>query len=158
MAASARRSAGILLFRRSPDLEVLLAHMGGPFWQKKDAGAWTIPKGEPLEGEDALATAEREFAEELGLPVPPGNRIDLGEIRQSVGKVVHAWAIEGDLDPAAVRPGTFELEWPPRSGRTATFPEVDRVEWLTPDRAAELILTAQRAFLARLQGHLPTGV
>ncbi|WP_210505354.1 NUDIX domain-containing protein [Naasia sp. SYSU D00057] len=154
MTAPARRSAGILLFRRSPGLEVLLAHMGGPFWQRKDAGAWTIPKGEPLGGEDGLATAEREFAEELGLPVPDGLRIDLGEIRQSGGKLVHAWAVEGDLDPSAVEPGTFELEWPPRSGRTATFPEVDRVAWLAPDRASELILTGQRAFLARLQERL----
>jgi predicted NUDIX family NTP pyrophosphohydrolase len=154
MAAPARRSAGILLFRRSLGLEVLLAHMGGPFWQRKDAGAWTIPKGEPLEGEDLLAAAEREFAEELGLPVPEGPRIDLGEVRQSGGKVVHAWAVEADLDPSAVQPGTFELEWPPRSGRVAAFPEVDRVAWLTPDRAAELILTGQRALLARLQEHL----
>jgi predicted NUDIX family NTP pyrophosphohydrolase len=151
VAQSARRSAGILLFRRSPGLEVLLAHMGGPFWQRKDAGAWTIPKGEPLEGEDPLATAEREFGEELGLPVPAGPRLDLGEIRQSGGKVVRAWAVEGDLDPGDVRPGTFELEWPPRSGRMATFPEVDRAEWLSPDRASELILSGQRAFLPRLQ-------
>ena len=148
-----RRSAGILLFRRSPDLEVLLAHMGGPFWQRKDAGAWTIPKGEPLEGEEGLATAEREFAEELGLPVPAGPRIDLGEVRQSGGKVVRAWAVEGALDPASIEPGTFELEWPPRSGRLARFPEVDRVAWLSPARAAELIVTAQRDFLTRAQEH-----
>jgi predicted NUDIX family NTP pyrophosphohydrolase len=151
VAEATRRSAGILLFRRSPGLEVLLAHMGGPFWQRKDAGAWTIPKGEPLEDEDALRTAEREFAEELGLPVPDGPRIDLGEVRQSGGKVVHAWAVEGELDPEAISPGTFEMEWPPRSGRRSTFPEVDRVRWLSPTRAAELVLTAQRAFLTRLE-------
>jgi len=149
-----RRSAGILLFRRSPDLEVLLAHMGGPFWQRKDAGAWTIPKGEPLEGEDVLQTAEREFTEELGLPVPAGPRIDLGEVRQSGGKVVHAWAVEGDLDALAIEPGTFELEWPPRSGRTSIFPEVDRAAWLAPQLAIALILTAQRTFVTRLQDHL----
>ncbi|BDZ47326.1 NUDIX domain-containing protein [Naasia aerilata] len=151
MAQPIRRSSGILLFRRTSELEVLLAHMGGPFWQRKDAGAWTIPKGEPEEGEDALQTAEREFREELGLPVPAGPRIDLDEVKQSGGKVVHAWAVEGDLDPEAIVPGTFELEWPPRSGRTATFPEIDRVAWMPPARASELILTAQRAFLSRLQ-------
>ena len=151
MAQAPRRSAGILLYRRSPDLQVLLAHMGGPFWQRKDAGAWTIPKGEPAEGEDGLATAEREFAEELGLPVPAGPRIDLGEVRQSGGKIVHIWAVEGELDPEAMSPGTFEMEWPPRSGRRETFPEVDRAAWLSPERAAELILTAQRDFLTRLE-------
>jgi predicted NUDIX family NTP pyrophosphohydrolase len=151
MAQPPRRSAGILLYRRNDELQVLLAHMGGPFWQRKDAGAWTLPKGEPLEGEDALQTAEREFLEELGLPVPSGPRLALGEVRQSGGKVVHAWAVQGDLDPEAIVPGTFEMEWPPRSGRMASFPEIDRAAWLTPERAEELIVPAQRAFLTRLR-------
>ncbi len=151
MAAPPRRSAGILLFRRRPQLEVLLAHMGGPYWQRKEIGAWTVPKGEPTDVEEAQETARREFQEELGVPVPPGPLIDLGEVRQSGGKVVHAWAVEGDLDPDDVRPGTFELEWPPRSGRMQEFPEVDRVAWLPLDDAGGLIVAGQRPFLTRLQ-------
>ncbi|WP_307807518.1 NUDIX domain-containing protein [Naasia sp. SYSU D00948] len=151
MAQPPRRSAGILLFRRQPHLEVLLAHMGGPYWQRKDAGAWTLPKGEPDEDEDLLETARREFEEELGLPVPAGPLVDLGEVRQSGGKIVRAWALEGDLDPETLRPGTFELEWPPRSGRRQSFPEVDRAAWLTPDRAVKLIVAGQRPLLDRLQ-------
>lgn len=154
MSPAARRSAGVLLFRRAGGLEVLLAHMGGPYWRRKDEGAWTVPKGEPLAAEDALVTAEREFAEELGLPVPAGARLDLGEARQSGGKIVHVWAVEGDLDPARIRPGTFDLEWPPRSGRTVAFPEVDRAAWLAPDEAARLIVSGQRPFLTRLRGLL----
>jgi predicted NUDIX family NTP pyrophosphohydrolase len=157
VAAPPRRSAGILLFRRRPELQVLLAHMGGPFWQRKDAGAWTVPKGEPAGTEEPEETARREFEEELGLPVPSGPLVDLGEIRQSGGKVVRAWALEGDLDPAQVRPGTFELEWPPRSGRMQEFPEIDRAEWMPLDRASELIVRGQRPFLARLQQALGAG-
>ncbi len=157
MAAPPRRSAGILLYRRLPTLEVLLAHMGGPFWQRKDAGAWTVPKGEPLDVEEPLETARREFEEELGLPVPDGQLVDLGEARQSSGKVVRVWALEGDLDPDAIRPGTFELEWPPRSGRLEDFPEVDRAAWLSLEEASTLIVAGQRPFLARLEALLADG-
>ena len=145
------RSAGILLFRRTAtDVEVLLGHMGGPFWARKDAGAWTIPKGLPEGDEDLVDTARREFTEELGVPVPSGPLHALGEVRQSGGKVVTAWAIEGDLDPDAIVPGTFEMEWPPRSGRRASFPEVDRVAWFDLDEAAARIVTGQRTLLDRL--------
>src|SRR5215217_4853727 len=126
----AKRSAGILLYRRGEaGLEVLLVHPGGPFWAKKDLGAWSIPKGEHDEGEDAQACALREFAEETGSAPSPGELADLGEVRQKAGKVVAAWALEGDLDAAAIRSNTFTLQWPPRSGRMQEFPEVDRAEW-----------------------------
>jgi predicted NUDIX family NTP pyrophosphohydrolase len=149
---TARRSAGLLLFRRADQgLEVLLGHMGGPFWARKDAGAWTIPKGEPDPGEDLETTARREFAEELGLPVPAGRLHPLGEVRQSSGKVVTAWALEGDVDPDDVVPGTFELEWPPRSGRRQTFPELDRVAWFDLDTARAKVVTAQDVLLDRLE-------
>jgi predicted NUDIX family NTP pyrophosphohydrolase len=130
---------------------VLLGHMGGPFWARKDAGAWTIPKGEPDPGEDLETTARREFAEELGLPVPAGRLHPLGEVRQSSGKVVTAWALEGDVDPDDVVPGTFELEWPPRSGRRQTFPELDRVAWFDLDTARAKVVTAQDVLLDRLE-------
>ncbi|MEU4803745.1 NUDIX domain-containing protein [Actinosynnema sp. NPDC023587] len=144
-------SAGILLHRRTPDgVEVLIGHMGGPFWARKDAGAWSIPKGEPEGDEPLPATARREFAEELGLPVPEGELVPLGEVRQSGGKTVHAWALEGDLDPALVVPGTFELEWPPGSGALRAYPEVDRVAWVPLAEAAAKLVTAQRVFLDRL--------
>lgn len=149
-----KRSAGLLLFRHTNEgLEVLLGHMGGPYFAKKDAGAWTVPKGEYGPEEPAWAAARREFQEELGLPPPDGEAIGLGEVRQTNGKIVTAWAIEADLDPAAITPGTFEMEWPPRSGRIQEFPELDRVAWLTPDRARELIVKAQAAFLDRLAEH-----
>ncbi|MFD4952729.1 MULTISPECIES: NUDIX domain-containing protein [unclassified Streptomyces] len=149
-----RRSAGLLLFRRSGDgLEVLLGHMGGPFFARRDAGAWTVPKGEYDPEEPAWDAARREFQEELGLPPPDGEAVPLGEVRQTNGKTVTAWAVEGDLDPAAVVPGTFLMEWPPRSGRTQEFPELDRVAWLGLDRAREVIVTAQSAFLDRLAEH-----
>lgn len=153
---AARHSAGILLFRRvAGPLEVLVAHMGGPFWAAKDAAAWSVPKGELDPGEDPLAAARREFAEELGLPVPEGGEIlPLGEVRQRSGKVVTVWAVEGDLDPAAVVPGTFELEWPPRSGRRQSFPEVDRVEWCDLDTARDRLVAGQRPFLDRLLARL----
>jgi predicted NUDIX family NTP pyrophosphohydrolase len=130
---------------------VLLVHPGGPFWAKKDFGAWSIPKGEHDEGEDAQACALREFAEELGSPPAPGELADLGSVRQKAGKHVQAWALEGDLDPAAVRSNTFTLEWPPRSGRTQEFPEVDRAGWFALDAARERINPAQAAFLDRLR-------
>ncbi|MFJ2562854.1 MULTISPECIES: NUDIX domain-containing protein [unclassified Streptomyces] len=149
-----RRSAGLLLFRRSGDgLEVLLGHMGGPFFARRDAGAWTVPKGEYDPEEPAWDAARREFQEELGLPPPDGEAVPLGEVRQTNGKTVTAWAVEADLDPAAVVPGTFLMEWPPRTGRTQEFPELDRVAWLGLDRAREVIVTAQSAFLDRLAEH-----
>ena len=146
-------SAGLVLFReRGADgaLEVLLGHMGGPFWARKDEGAWSIPKGELEPGEDPLAGARREFAEELGQAPPDGPAIELGEIRQKAGKRVIAFAVEGDLDPADIVPGTFELEWPPRSGRRQAFPEVDRVAWFDLPTAAAKIVGGQLALLERL--------
>ncbi|MFG2745834.1 NUDIX domain-containing protein [Streptomyces chartreusis] len=153
-ASRERRSAGLLLFRRTDaGLEVLLGHMGGPFFAKRDAGAWTVPKGEYEPDEPAWDAARREFQEELGLPPPDGEALPLGEVKQSGGKIVTAWAIEADLDPATVVPGTFRMEWPPRSGRTQEFPELDRVRWLPLDRAREVVVKAQAAFLDRLAEH-----
>ena len=150
-----RRSAGILLYRRDPDsLRVLLAHMGGPFFAKRDSGVWTVPKGEPDPDENLEATARREFAEELGLPVPTGPLVPLGEVVQKNGKVVTAWALEGDLDVEAVVPGTFEMEWPRGSGKVGTFPEVDRAAWWTPAECAERIVPAQLELVTRLVAHL----
>ncbi|HJP77310.1 MAG TPA: NUDIX domain-containing protein [Pseudonocardiaceae bacterium] len=148
---AAKRSAGIVLYRRSAGgVEVLLGHMGGPFWARKDAGAWSIPKGECEPDEDAANAARREFQEELGLPVPDGELAELGEVKQSGGKVVTAWALAGDLDPALVVPGTFEMEWPPRSGTMKEFPEIDRAEWFDLVTANEKIVGGQRPLLARL--------
>ncbi|TDC49166.1 NUDIX domain-containing protein [Jiangella ureilytica] len=150
-----RQSAGILLHRDGAGgVEVLLGHMGGPFWATKDAGAWSLPKGEYDDAETPEDAARREFTEELGLPVPDGDLVELGTVRQSGGKTVTAWALRGDLDPAAVVPGTFALEWPPRSGRLQEFPEVDRVEWFPLDVAREKIVKAQAAFLDRLAATL----
>ncbi|WP_053914073.1 NUDIX domain-containing protein [Streptomyces sp. TP-A0875] len=149
-----RRSAGLLLFRRSGDgTQVLLGHMGGPFHARRGAGSWTLPKGEYTAEESAWDAARREFREELGLAPPDGAAVPLGEVRQAGGKTVTAWAVEADLDPAAVVPGTFRMEWPPRSGRTAEFPELGRVAWFTLDAAREVIVPAQRAFLDRLREH-----
>ncbi len=149
-------SAGIVLYRHGAvgNVEVLLGHMGGPYWARKDAGAWTIPKGEVEPGEDLLAVAQREFHEELGVPVPPGEFTDLGEIRQSGGKTVRAWAVHGDLDAAAIVSNSFELEWPPKSGRVQTFPEIDRAGWFALEAARSLIVQGQRLLLDRL----PTGI
>lgn len=146
-------SGGLLLWRRAPDgdgVELLIAHMGGPFWARKDERAWSLPKGEVEEGEEPLQTARREWTEELGLPVPEGETVALGEVRQKNGKRVQAWAVRGDLDPASIVPGTFETEWPPRSGRTQEFPEVDRVAWVAPDVARAKLVVAQAAFVDRL--------
>ncbi|MEV1080752.1 NUDIX domain-containing protein [Streptomyces sp. NPDC050211] len=149
-----RTSAGLLLFRHTDrGVEVLLGHMGGPFFARRDEGAWTVPKGEYEPDEPAWDAARREFQEELGLPPPDGEAIDLGEVRQTGGKIVTVWAVEADLDPAAVVPGTFRMEWPPRSGQTQEFPELDRVEWFGLDRARALIVKAQTAFLDRLAEH-----
>ncbi len=145
------RSAGVLVFRGSgEDREVLLAHMGGPFWKRKDAGAWSIPKGEVEPDEDELTAARREFTEELGLPVPPGPLLALGSAKQSGGKVVTVWAVEGDVDPAAVVPGTFEMEWPPKSGAMREFPEVDRAAWFGLETARVKLVGGQRPFLDRV--------
>ncbi|EDY61607.1 MULTISPECIES: NUDIX domain-containing protein [Streptomyces] len=150
-----KTSAGLLLFRHTSDgLEVLLGHMGGPFFARRDSGAWSVPKGEyGPESESAWDAARREFQEELGLPPPDGKAVPLGEVRQTNGKVVTAWAIEADLDPATVVPGVFSMEWPPKSGRTQEFPELDRVEWFGLDRARTVIVKAQAAFLDRLAEH-----
>ncbi|MFF2087145.1 NUDIX domain-containing protein [Nocardia sp. NPDC058176] len=152
-------SAGVLVYRRTEaGIEVLLGHMGGPLWAKKDASAWSIPKGEYVpEEESGPEAARREFTEELGLPAPEGEWIDLGEVRYSSGgrrKILTAWAAEGDLDPAEIVPGTFEMQWPPRSGRTATFPEIDRAAWFDPATAADKLGKGQRPFLIRLTEHL----
>jgi predicted NUDIX family NTP pyrophosphohydrolase len=131
-------------------LEVLLVHPGGPFWTKKDAGAWSIPKGQYEKGEDAVATARREFAEELGVDLPEGELVPLGEIKQKGGKVITAWAVEGDIDASAAKSNTFQMEYPPRSGRFQDFPEVDRAEWFSIADARGKINPAQAAFLDRL--------
>jgi predicted NUDIX family NTP pyrophosphohydrolase len=143
-------SAGILLYRRHPDgLQVFLVHPGGPFWRNKDEGAWTIPKGEVGPGEDYLAAAVREFAEETGTTLT-GNFVPLKHVTQKGGKVVHAWAIEGDLDPATIQSNTFEMEWPPKSGKRATFPEVDRAAFFDLATARKKINAAQVGLLEEL--------
>lgn len=178
MAIVSRRSAGLILFRASSvagtgsgtgarsravpragdgrtggtggSVEVLLVHPGGPYWARRDDGAWSIPKGEVDEGEDALAAAEREVAEELGTSVPPGPRLPLGEIVQRGGKRVRAWAVETDLDPGGVRSNRFEIEWPPRSGKVQSFPEIDRAAWFALDVALHKIVPGQAELLDRL--------
>jgi predicted NUDIX family NTP pyrophosphohydrolase len=154
------RSAGILLFRRTGQVggragvEVLLGHMGGPFWARKDAGAWSIPKGEYAEPESPWAAARREFAEELGIAAPEGSPIPLGEVVQRNGKVVTAYALEGDLDAGAMVSNTFELEWPPHSGRVQEFPELDRAAWFTPAQARTKVLASQVELLDRFERRL----
>jgi predicted NUDIX family NTP pyrophosphohydrolase len=144
-------SAGVLLFRRpGARLELLVVHPGGPLWARRDEGAWSIPKGEVMPGEDPLATARREFAEELGSPAPGGEPLALGEVALKSGKRVVAWALEGDLDATAIRSNTFTLQWPPRSGRIQEFPEVDRAAWLEPASARVKLNPAQGAFVDRL--------
>ena len=158
--AAAKESAGILLFRDRAAPEVLLVHPGGPFWAKKDLGAWSIPKGGPGEGEDPRQCALRELAEELGPAAPsidPAELIELGSIRQKAGKVVHAWAVEGEFDPAALDSNCFEMEWPPRSGVRREFPEVDRAEWFEPAEARRRILPAQAELVDRLVEALGPG-
>jgi predicted NUDIX family NTP pyrophosphohydrolase len=149
--APAKRSAGILLYRLSGGApEVLLVHPGGPFWARRDAGAWSIPKGECEDGDDSVATALREFEEETGMSLKAGELRELGAVKQKGGKVVSAWAFEGDLDADAVRSNTFTMEWPPRSGRTAEFPEIDRAGWFGIEEAREKLNPAQAEFLDRL--------
>jgi predicted NUDIX family NTP pyrophosphohydrolase len=147
----ARRSAGIVLHRSgSSGVEVLLVHPGGPFWARKDAGAWSIPKGEYEDGEDPLACALREFEEETGTRLAADDAVDLGSVRQKGGKEVTAWAVAGDLDPSAVHSNTFTMEWPPRSGRQAAFPEIDRAEWFGVDAARDKLVSAQVELIERL--------
>lgn len=152
-----RSSAGLLPFRfRDGRLEVLLVHPGGPYWVKKDEGAWSIPKGEPSAGESPLEAACREFAEETGF-CPQGDFLPLKPVRQPGGKIVHAWAVRGDFDPLELRPNTFSMEWPPRSGRIQTFPEVDRAEWFPIEVAREKILKGQSGLLGELEEILAQG-
>ncbi|SPM30010.1 NUDIX domain-containing protein [Mycobacterium terramassiliense] len=144
-------SAGVLVYRIVDGVvEVLIAHPGGPFWARKDDGAWSIPKGEYADGEDPWAVAQREFHEELGMPVPAGPRVDLGALKQPSGKVITAFAVAADLDVTDARSNTFDMEWPRGSGRMREFPEVDRVGWFTVARARAKLLKGQRPFLDRL--------
>lgn len=146
-----KESAGLLVYRlHDAEPEVLLVHPGGPFWKRREDGAWSIPKGEIEQGEAAIDVALREFREELGQEAPAGDLVPLGSVRQAGGKVVHAWAVPGDIDPASVRSNAFEIEWPPRSGRKQSFPEVDKAGWFDLPTARRLLLDAQRTFLDRL--------
>ena len=152
-----RTSAGILLFRRTAGgIELLLAHPGGPFFTKRDEGYWTIPKGEVDPGEALLDVARREFEEETGHPAPAGDPIELGSIVQKGGKVVHAWGLEGDLDPTAAVSNTFEMTWPPGSGRRESFPEIDRVAWFGPSAARRKVKATQIPLIDRLEAALDT--
>jgi predicted NUDIX family NTP pyrophosphohydrolase len=152
MPKSTKVSAGLLLYRRTKgEIEFLLVHLGGPFWAKKDDGAWFLPKGEVNPGEDAKAAALREFQEETGLDIHPVlPLISLGTVRHKSGKLVHAWALEGDCDPGSVRSNTFEVEWPPRSGRKQTFPEIDRAAFFTKAAAESKMHPTEFEFLSRL--------
>ncbi|MEU7551832.1 NUDIX domain-containing protein [Streptomyces sp. NPDC044571] len=151
-----KRSAGLLLFRRTggpaPGIEVLLGHLGGPVWSARDAGGWGIPKGEYGPDESPRDAARREFTEEIGLPPPDGDYLPLGEVVLSSGKLVTIWAVEADLDPALMVPGTFSMEWPPHSGNVQEFPELDRVAWFTPQVAGTKLIKSQVAFVERLLG------
>ncbi|MBX6359444.1 NUDIX domain-containing protein [Pseudacidobacterium ailaaui] len=150
-----RLSAGVLMYRtHGGHIEVLLAHPGGPFWSRKDAGAWSIPKGECMPGEPPLAAARREFEEETGIVVQ-GNFLPLGEEKMASGKTISVWAVEGDCDPSGLRSNTFQIEWPPRSGKMAEFPEVDRWEWFPIEEARKRILKGQVVFLDRLASSIP---
>jgi predicted NUDIX family NTP pyrophosphohydrolase len=143
----ARQSAGLLVYRhRENQVEFFLIHPGGPFWKNKDAGAWSIPKGEYAEGEDALDAAKREFLEETGNKID-GRFTPLTPIKQRGGKIVHAWLVEAEVDPTRVESNSFSMEWPPRSGRMQSFPEVDRADWFRPDAAKEKILASQLPLL-----------
>ena len=150
-----KHSAGLIVFRRTgSEPQILLAHMGSPWWAKKDIGAWTIPKGEIEDGEDPLETAKREFNEELGLSVPKGDFIQHGMIEQPNSKTVQAWAIEEDIDINNIKSNTFKTEWPPRSGKIQEFPEIDRAEWFGLSRAAKLAVRGQAELFERLAEHL----
>jgi predicted NUDIX family NTP pyrophosphohydrolase len=149
----AKQSAGLVVYRRRSGIEVFLVHPGGPFWKHKDLGAWSIPKGEFLTGEDPLAVACREFHEETGFDAA-GRFVPLQPLKQPSGKMVHAWAMEGDYEPAKLQSNTFPLQWPPKSGITVDVPEVDRAEWFGLDAAREKILPGQRGFLDELERYL----
>ena len=152
-----KKSAGLLLCRHTEDsIQVMLVHPGGPFWRNKDDGAWTIPKGE-FDNEDPLEAAKREFKEEIGCAPPDGQYIPLTPIKQKNRKVVHAWAVEGDLDPAVLNSNEFETEWPPKSGRMRKFPEIDRAEWFAPDVAKQKMLSGQGALVDELVQRLSAG-
>ena len=150
----AKTSAGLVMYRfLGGEIEVLLVHLGGPFWKKKDAGAWFIPKGEINPGEDPFSAAQREFQEETGL-APKGEFLDIGSVRHKSGKTVVAWAFAGDCDPASVKSNTFTMEWPPKSGRTAEFPEIDRAAFFTAAQAKEKMHAAEWPFIERLKNLL----
>jgi len=152
---AAKTSAGILLYRqREAQVEVLLVHPGGPFWSKKDDGAWFIPKGELEEGEPPLSAARREFREELGSEPPDGEPLELGTVKNKSGKLIYAWALEGDFDPARFKSNTFQLEWPPRSGRTREFPEIDRAAFFALADAEQKLHQAELPLLSRLRTRL----
>ena len=155
----AKRSAALLVYRQAADgaVDVLVAHMGGPFWAKREARAWSIPKGEYADGEDALAAARREFAEEIGSAPPEGPYLPLGECRQPSGKVITTFAVAGDFDLSGFHSNTFTLEWPRGSGRIQEFPEVDRAEWMPIGRAAELLVAGQVPILGDLRARLAGG-
>lgn len=151
----AKTSAGLLMHReRNGQMEVLLVHLGGPFWKNKDRGAWFVPKGEINPGEDLFVAAKREFQEETGL-LPLGDFVSLGSVKHKSGKTVHAWAFAGDCDPSSLKSNTFEMEWPPKSGRMATFPEIDRTGFFTLEAASEKMHPAEFEFLTRLKKVLP---
>jgi predicted NUDIX family NTP pyrophosphohydrolase len=155
MSTKSKHSAGLLMFRAaSASLEVLLVHPGGPFWARKDLGAWSVPKGEHEPDEDPVVAARREFREETGLSPEADKLVPLGEVKQPSGKIVSVWAFEGDCDPGAIKSNTFSLEWPPRSGQMQDFPEIDRAAWFAVDEAKRRILLGQVVFLERLMGHL----
>src|ERR1700736_3311076 len=143
-----RLSSGLLLFRRRERrLEVLLVHPGGPFWRRRDTGGWSLPKGEHEPNEDSLSAARREFAEELGLPPPAGEAIELGAVKQPSGKLIHAWALAADIDVSQIQSNSFELEWPPGSGELRQFPEADRAAWFDLSSAREKMIAGQRPLL-----------
>lgn len=150
-----KHSAGLIIFRRTGnEPEALLAHMGAPWWVKKDTGAWSVPKGEIDEGEDPLETAKREFGEELSLSIPEGKFIDLGTIEQHNNKTVQAWAIEGNVDAGNIKSNTFKTEWPPRSGKVQEFPEIDRAAWFNLADASQKVVRGQGELFQRLAQHL----
>jgi predicted NUDIX family NTP pyrophosphohydrolase len=152
-----KQSAGLLVYRmRAGNIKVFLVHPGGPFWKNKDAGTWSIPKGEYVDSEDPLAAAIREFREETGIEIA-GEFVPLAPVKQRGGKVVHAWAVRGDFDAAQVTSNTFSLEWPPRSGKMVEFPEIDRAEWFTLDAAFEKINIGQRPLIDEMQGMIRCG-
>ena len=150
----AKKSAGILLYRfQNKNLEVFLVHPGGPFWAKKDDGAWSIPKGEFEDDEEPLTAAKREFEEETGLKIS-GGFIELNPVKQKSGKMVYAWAVEGNMDPAKIKSNTFEIEWPPKSGKMKAFPEIDKAEWFNMNNAKKKIIEAQSSLIEDLENKL----